>query len=132
MSHPTRVRGLKLRGYSLIVTPKKSHPTRVRGLKRGCIYNAKAAGLSHPTRVRGLKLYHVVYDIRHTVVAPYAGAWIETESRIILFRPFFVAPYAGAWIETSRGYVKARNMSSHPTRVRGLKLQSSKGKPVGI
>jgi len=34
------------------------------------------------------------------LVAPYAGAWIETHKTQ---RPFFVwsvAPYAGAWIET--------------------------------
>ena len=32
------------------------------------------------------------------VVAPYAGAWIETLSVDSQFLP--VAPYAGAWIET--------------------------------
>ena len=35
-------------------------------------------------------------------VAPYAGAWIETEvSRRALKRIRWVAPYAGAWIETN-------------------------------
>ena len=34
------------------------------------------------------------------VVAPYAGAWIETASPAFATTPKLVAPYAGAWIET--------------------------------
>ena len=35
-------------------------------------------------------------------VAPYAGAWIETcISTTVYSFLFFVAPYAGAWIETA-------------------------------
>ena len=33
LSHPTRVRGLKLSMMSLLMAQPKSHPTRVRGLK---------------------------------------------------------------------------------------------------
>ena len=33
-------------------------------------------------------------------VAPYAGAWIETENRRDREYAEVVAPYAGAWIET--------------------------------
>ena len=33
-------------------------------------------------------------------VAPYAGAWIETESYATRRIENTVAPYAGAWIET--------------------------------
>ena len=33
-SHPTRVRGLKLKMERLVQNDIKSHPTRVRGLKR--------------------------------------------------------------------------------------------------
>ena len=32
-----------------------------------------------------------------------------------------VAPHAGAWIETSRWRKMRQSISSHPTRVRGLK-----------
>ena len=34
-------------------------------------------------------------------VAPFAGAWIETQVRIGLRGPARVAPFAGAWIETT-------------------------------
>ena len=35
-------------------------------------------GESHPTWVRGLKQQTLVQNHRHTKVAPYVGAWIET------------------------------------------------------
>ena len=35
---------------------------------------------------------------------------------------FVVAPYVGAWIETKSGGRITRNVMSHPTWVRGLKL----------
>ena len=33
-------------------------------------------------------------------VAPYVGAWIETNSAIPITFEYVVAPYVGAWIET--------------------------------
>ena len=54
-SHPTRVRGLKLRFERKVLKLIRSHPTRVRGLK-SCKHNQRdTTGRSHPTRVRGLK-----------------------------------------------------------------------------
>jgi len=44
------------------------------------------------------------------VVAPHAGAWIETEHQKRERLNQFVAPHAGAWIETST-YSEA---ASHP------------------
>ena len=38
-------------------------------------------------------------------VAPYVGAWIETQRILFLRIPRFVAPYVGAWIET-RCYIE--------------------------
>ena len=55
---------------------------------------------SHPTRVRGLKRKGRSYRRKQKIVAPHAGAWIET----------------------SQSYHFKNLMSSHPTRVRGLKL----------
>ena len=55
---------------------------------------------SHPMRVRGLKLYLNSPILGVTIVAPHAGAWIETTiTKINLFNTE-VAPHAGAWIET--------------------------------
>ena len=55
---------------------------------------------SHPTRVRGLKLYCEHLRLYMTLVAPHAGAWIETEEAAKRRIKKAVAPHAGAWIET--------------------------------
>ena len=34
------------------------------------------------------------------LVAPHAGAWIETANHAVQLVPVLVAPHAGAWIET--------------------------------
>ena len=57
--------------------------------------------MSHPTRVRGLKLMAVMETAPRDLVAPHAGAWIET--------------HAARWCALLLS-------PSHPTRVRGLKL----------
>ena len=57
----------------------KSHPVRVRGLKlRGIPITAIADQASHPVRVRGLKQDDTIGVYRPLIVAPRAGAWIET------------------------------------------------------
>ena len=57
------------------------------------------------------------------IVAPYTGAWIETQHTRKPTLYILVAPYTGAWIETAicRSYLQIRQWS-HPIRVRGLKL----------
>ena len=77
MSHPVRVRGLKLVTHVDGVNPEKSHPVRVRGLK-------------HSSTAKRLL----------NQVAPRAGAWIETRLLNPANIDAFVAPRAGAWIET--------------------------------
>ena len=79
-----------------------------------------------------------------TLVAPYVGAWIETEITSYVadrhmshptwvrglkqhrygrrHRQQQVAPYVGAWIETYMNSVSTDGTGSHPTWVRGLKL----------
>ena len=86
--------------------------------------------------VRGLKLSFVAIKYAVCYVAPYVGAWIETEKYKNMLRKQCVAPYVGAWIETNldidhvHGYIP-----SHPMWVRGLKqffvltVQSYKPKP---
>jgi len=52
-------------------------------------------------RVRGLKqLDHAIHH-RTNIVAPHAGAWIETCTCHAERRALRVAPHAGAWIETA-------------------------------
>ena len=56
----------------------KSHPLRVRGLKLRGLYISKLVLPSHPLRVRGLKHLLKRYKNDLPIVAPFAGAWIET------------------------------------------------------
>ena len=78
MSHPTRVRGLKLFPIYDNGVMSESHPTRVRGLKPSVRLLGYYYLLSHPTRVRGLKLDYIFSAVIGSGVAPHAGAWIET------------------------------------------------------
>ena len=41
-----------------------------------------------------------MFQVPNVVVAPHAGAWIETTMRCSLPSDSGVAPHAGAWIET--------------------------------
>ena len=58
-----------------------SHPIRVRGLKHIDYVLCCAVGASHPIRVRGLKHTLFCYLILKRQVAPYTGAWIETDKK---------------------------------------------------
>ena len=42
------------------------------------------------------------------IVAPHAGAWIETLPNIFFFQINNVAPHAGAWIETYESFSNCR------------------------
>ena len=55
------------------------------------------------------------------MVAPHAGAWIETPVKIYDVEFGYVAPHAGAWIETANHAVQPVPVLSLPTRERGLK-----------
>ncbi len=57
-------------------------------------------GASLPTRERGLKRLLDICVSSPCLVAPHAGAWIETTTQASPRRRPPVAPHAGAWIET--------------------------------
>ena len=57
------------------------------------------------------------------LVAPRAGAWIETKKHHKKNTSDRVAPRAGAWIETISSLKKLNARKSHPVRVRGLKQE---------
>ncbi len=59
--------------------------------------------LSRPARARGLKRVIKVILIAAMIVAPRAGAWIETRLPLTSDFNVKVAPRAGAWIETPAG-----------------------------
>ena len=56
--------------------------------------------MSRPVRARGLKPSFLCAKVRVYIVAPRAGAWIETSYALQLAKYKQVAPRAGAWIET--------------------------------
>ena len=83
-----------------IIMSSMSHPVRVRGLKP-CGFSAlQVLYESHPVRVRGLKLFCRQWTVPIILVAPSAGAWIETLLCYTVGKIILVAPSAGAWIET--------------------------------
>ena len=57
----------------------------------------------------------------NTIVAPLAGAWIETSIPRYVRAAVRVAPLAGAWIETLTDISIKRVHRSRPSRARGLK-----------
>ena len=59
---------------------------------------------SHLTRVHGLKVLSMPSASPIGIVAPYAGAWIESIIVSIPPIPGEVAPYAGAWIESELSF----------------------------
>ena len=56
---------------------------------------------SLPAWERGLKLLFTSCHVRHSVVAPCVGAWIETSVHSSYSANKSVAPCVGAWIETA-------------------------------
>ena len=60
------------------------------------------------------------------MVAPHAGAWIETLGGQNVEPLWVVAPHAGAWIETYAAVMRDGDTWSLPTRERGLKHRRSK------
>ena len=71
-------------------------------------------------RARGLK-HNDISIVRDELVAPHAGAWIETPDYVQRERLVTVAPHAGAWIETFNMFMFVVSLSSRPMRARGLK-----------
>ena len=68
-----------------------------------------------------LTLHTDIQTFAEYTVAPYVGAWIETEVARQTLVARLVAPYVGAWIETKKVMNVSRRSLSHPMWVRGLK-----------
>ena len=87
---------------------EQSLPSRERGSKPRCWRRSSISpSVSLPSRERGSK-QQLSAQRRRSLVAPFAGAWIETgmlEKRAGLRST--VAPFAGAWIETRRRHQRS-------------------------
>ena len=107
--------------------------------------------MSRPSRARGLKPRPETACHNQKMVAPLAGAWIETMSAFDVPVKMPVAPLAGAWIETSMGARACKNgfgvaplagawietdeelrakivATSRPSRARGLKRHAGQAR----
>ena len=73
------VRGLKLLVALLYSRRFMSHPMWVRGLKLLLLAGVRMLSMSHPMWVRGLKQIESGLNWDVLQVAPYVGAWIETD-----------------------------------------------------
>ena len=88
--------------------------------------------MSPPSRGRGLKHPLHLHATSHSHVAPFAGAWIETNTTINPGEPEQVAPFAGAWIETKQALIIWAGLWSPPSRGRGLKHNLQSLPPVNL
>ena len=115
------MRGLKLKYADELDSAVKSHPTWVRGLKLRCHVTMCVEREVAPYVGAWIETRHEQPRPERHQVAPYVGAWIETCLRQSLRLPGRVAPYVGAWIETRAFKCMFAPYTSHPTWVRGLK-----------
>ena len=76
-----------------------SLPSRERGLKFAKGTDDEDTEMSLPSRERGLKFTYILFLLSITLVAPFAGAWIEIVLLGTCRHESNVAPFAGAWIE---------------------------------
>ena len=74
--------------------------------------------------MRGLKHVVTPSGVEPSHVAPLVGAWIETSASTEHNDHRAVAPLVGAWIETQSQKVDFISEKSHPSWVRGLKLET--------
>ena len=98
-----------------------SHPSRVRGLKLLVLNLTMRGFMSHPSRVRGLKLYITKRNHYVNCVAPLAGAWIETDSLVQELVQVQSHPSRVRGLKQVQSSATHHPMRSHPSRVRGLK-----------
>ena len=119
---PLRERGSKQATPTIWIDPRASLPCG--SVDRNLLQqSASLLPIVAPLRERGSKPLHLCAERSRCVVAPFAGAWIETaRSRLILHWPTTVAPLAGAWIETISSETSRLSFDlSLPLRERGSK-----------
>ena len=77
--------------------------------------------MSHPVRVRGLKHVFTLNSEGIKLVAPRAGAWIETRTGRQPLYAYVSHPVRVRGLKPVRVMVLFVSFLSHPVRVRGLK-----------
>ena len=93
----------------------------VRGLKPWESQKCGSFALSHPMWVRGLKHREDFYQPELDNVAPYVGAWIETDSAVRCEPRCLSHPMWVRGLKPLSYRHKTHGRRSHPMWVRGLK-----------
>ena len=125
MSRPARARGLKLDELVSGIKQPKSRPARARGLKLEAPVYVPPVVVVAPRAGAWIETLILGYLCYCNSVAPRAGAWIETTKAMGLPLRTNVAPRAGAWIETAKACTATCYLMSRPARARGLKPDRS-------
>ena len=94
----------------------------MRGLKFANVYQCRVIMLVAPFTGAWIEISKKTSFQGAASVAPFTGAWIEIFEMAALDAMHSVAPFTGAWIEmTEWGGRPSASVTSHPSRVRGLK-----------
>ena len=112
-----------------MIAERLSRPRRARGSKPS---SPKRPSPSRTRRAPGGRVDRNTYRPLTGVsdlVAPPAGAWIETEALRSQNEAVHVAPPAGAWIETAVADRGDRDDASRPLRARGSKRENASRYP---
>ena len=103
-----------------------SHPVRVRGLKLVVTSGEGLDVVSHPVRVRGLKRNYYREKVVTGNVAPRAGAWVETSPVVMVRNSAMSHPVRVRGLKLYDPKTGKKLTLSHPVRVRGLKRDVSR------
>ena len=100
----------------------QSLPSRERGLKctGGSVLSGETS-LVAPFAGAWIEIKRLCAILESPTVAPFAGAWIEIVYLHDNTAIQFVAPFAGAWIEIQLAQRLVFHVPSLPSRERGLK-----------
>ena len=81
-----------------------SLPSRERGLKPRAVDDTPTAGDVAPFTGAWIETNSFASNTSRYGVAPFTGAWIETCKTLRWAASVSVAPFTGAWIETRYGF----------------------------
>ena len=110
MSHPMRVRGLKLKACVAYVAPARVAPHAGAWIEISSPSTSARAAVVAPHAGAWIEMVNIFTSASVTFVAPHAGAWIEMVNIFTSASVTFVAPHAGAWIEIRFGVFFAFSM----------------------
>src|SRR5690606_40943317 len=130
-SRLTRARGLKPYFDSIDEFRKASRLTQARGLKHETVHAPSASGKSRLTQARGLKLAVVDKSLTARVVAPHAGARIETSHGRRYCAPSASRLTQARGLKRPDELAHVVNRLSRLTQARGLKPEDQAGIAAG-